>query len=218
MPSDAADHWLGALAIRLRQHFWLKTLAITLAISAFMVIYLWLAEHPRVPITAMPALAPDRWIAFTPWALVPYLSLWIYIGAVPALLEPRRELPPYLLCAVLLAVIGCVVYVIFPNAVVQPAIDWSQWPILAWLKAADQTRNACPSLHIAYAVLTVIWLHRLLGQIGAPRWTHIVNVLWCLAIVWSTLALRQHVLLDVLAGATLAAVAAWWVPRLRSAW
>lgn len=217
-PTGTAGEWADALRARLRAHWLLKALGITTSISAFMALYLWLAQHPLFVITPMPELALDRWIPFTHWAVLPYLSLWIYIGSVPGLLEPRRELPPYLLCVVLLAVVGCVVFVLFPTAVTQPDIDWSRWPVLAWLKATDQTRNACPSLHIAYAVLTAIWLRRLLRKVAAPRWLHGINVLWCLTIIWSTLALRQHVLLDGLAGAAMALAASWLVPRPRSTW
>ena len=41
---------------------------------------------------------------------------------------------------------------------------------------------------------------------GTPAWVQALNMLWALGIVYSTLATRQHVLLDVLGGTLLAAV------------
>ena len=36
-----------------------------------------------------------------------------------------------------------------------------------------------------------------------PRWPRIINALWFVAIAWSTLAIKQHVVLDALAGAAI---------------
>jgi len=56
---------------------------------------------------------------------------------------------------------------------------------------------------VATAVFSAVWLGHLLKSIGAPRLLMASNWLLCAAIVWSTLATRQHVFLDVLAGAAL---------------
>ena len=46
-------------------------------------------------------------------------------------------------------------------------------------------------------------------EVGAARALFVCNVLWCLGIVYSAMATRQHVALDVVAGAALAGVA--WI-------
>jgi membrane-associated phospholipid phosphatase len=98
-----------------------------------------------------------------------------------------------------------------------PAIDWSRHPSMAFLKSADAAGNACPSLHVAFAVFSACWFGRLLRQLGAGRIARIGNVLWCAGILYSTVATRQHVFLDVVAGAALGALVAvasqWWSPR-----
>jgi len=53
-----------------------------------------------------------------------------------------------------------------------------------------------------------MWLHRLLLRFGAPLWMLVVNGGWCAGIVYSTLAIRQHVIVDVLAGLALGVLAA----------
>jgi membrane-associated phospholipid phosphatase len=87
-------------------------------------------------------------------------------------------------------------------------MDWSQHPAFAFLKTIDASGNACPSLHVAFAVFTAIWFRHLLREMGAGRFVRALNWLWCLGILYSTMAIRQHVALDVLAGAALGAIVA----------
>jgi len=80
----------------------------------------------------------------------------------------------------------------------------------------DASGNACPSLHVATAIFSGIWLNHLLRRFGAPLWILICNWTWCIAIVYSTLATRQHVAVDVLAGLVLGVLAAWLSLRQRA--
>ncbi|MNT32482.1 hypothetical protein D3C72_1683660 [compost metagenome] len=43
-------------------------------------------------------------------------------------------------------------------------------------------------------------LARQLREAGAPGWLRLLNLAWAVAIVYSTMAVRQHVLIDVLGG------------------
>ena len=90
----------------------------------------------------------------------------------------------------------------------QSGVDWSLHPEFSFLKAADASGNACPSLHVAFAVFTAIWLGHLLRQMRIGRLIRAISWLWCLGILYSTIATRQHVSLDVLAGAILGAAVA----------
>ena len=89
------------------------------------------------------------------------------------------------------------------------AVDWSQYPSLQFLKATDAGGNAFPSLHVAFAVFSAMVLARQLRSVRAPAWVRALNLLWALGIVYSTLATRQHVLLDVLGGTLLAFAVGW---------
>ena len=53
----------------------------------------------------------------------------------------------------------------------------------------------------------------MLADVGAPRWLALINVCWCVGICYSTLATKQHLLIDVLAGAALGGVGGWWSLR-----
>jgi len=85
-----------------------------------------------------------------------------------------------------------------------------------FLKNLDASGNACPSLHVTTAAFSGIWLHHLLRRFGAPHWILAFNALWCIGIVYSTLATRQHVAVDVLAGLMLGSLAACMSLRYRA--
>ena len=70
-------------------------------------------------------------------------------------------------------------------------------------------------MHVAYAVFTAAWLARALKAARVPDALHLLNIGWLLAIAWSTVAVRQHVVLDVVAGALLGAAFAWLSLRWR---
>lgn len=76
------------------------------------------------------------------------------------------------------------------------------------MKSVDVAGNACPSLHAAFCVFAAAVLHAQLGNLKAPAWLTAANVLWCLGILGSTVATRQHVALDAIAGAALGGAAA----------
>lgn len=208
MTPQASSHWRHEATARLRSHWLLKSIGIAVSITAFMCAYFALLNHPQFPVRVMPLQSIDRMVAFVPWAVVPYASLWLYIALVPGLLYLRGEMPRYVLSVTVLSVIGCTIYFFWPTAVPAFDINWSAYPLLEPLKSADSGGNAFPSLHVAFSVFTMTWLVWLLRRLRAPWWLHVGNVAWCAVIVWSTLATRQHVAWDVEAGVVLGAAVA----------
>ena len=200
--------WLSPVVNRVLTWWPAKMLGTTLGMTGFFFVYFWVLDHPLSAVTLMPLTAVDRWIGFQPAALPLYLSLWFYVSLAPALLVDRHELLSYGLAALALSVTGLGLFLLWPTAVPPPDVDWSQHPAFGFLKAADAAGNACPSLHVAFAVFTAVWFTRLLRQMGAGRMVRALNWLWCLGILYSTMAIRQHVALDVLAGAALGAMVA----------
>jgi membrane-associated phospholipid phosphatase len=137
-----------------------------------------------------------------------YVSLWVYVSLPPALLSTRRELFIYSVAMGITCLIGLLVFYFWPTAVPVAHIDWALYPDVDYLKSIDSAGNAFPSLHVATAAFSAIWLNFVLGRFGVPRWLLGLNVVWCVGILYSTLATRQHVLVDVLAGLALGMVVA----------
>jgi membrane-associated phospholipid phosphatase len=185
-------------------------------IAGFFAAYFWVLRNPQFEVTTMPLTALDGFVVFRPEALFLYASLWVYVSLVPALLKDFRELLIYGVATLLLSAIGLGIFLAWPTAVPHFEMDLARNPSLALIKGVDLTGNACPSLHVAFAVFSGIWMDRLLREIGFGRFVLALNWLWCVGIVYSTLATRQHVVLDVVAGAILGALmAALHVAALR---
>ena len=87
------------------------------------------------------------------------------------------------------------VFYFWPTIVPAANIDWALYPDVNFLKNVDASGNACPSLHVATAIFSGIWLHHLLRRFCAPLWLLSFNAAWCIGIVYSALATRQHVAL-----------------------
>lgn len=193
---------------RFGQHGWTKHGAIALGLTAFFIAYFAVLRHPLFPVTTMPVTALDRWIGFHPEALPLYVSLWFYVPLAFALLQTPREMLADGLGLVTLSVVGLGLFFFWPTAVAPLEHDWSAYPSFAFLKRVDASGNACPSLHVAFAVLTAIRLAGILREMGAGVVLQAGNVLWCLGIVYSTLATGQHVAIDAAVGAALGALIA----------
>lgn len=212
-----AASWRTELALRVRHRFWLKTLGISGFVWLFFIGYFHVLRNPGGPVTLMPTTAIDAWIPFQPAALAAYVSLWIYLGIAPGLLLGLRALIVYGLWAAALCVVGLACFYFLPTTVQPYPIDLELHPAFAVLQGVDGPGNACPSLHVATAAFTAVWVHHLLVRVGAPAVLRAVNVAWFAAIAYSTLAVKQHVLLDVLAGLGLGLLFAALSLRLRAA-
>ena len=116
--------------------------------------------------------------------------------------------------------VSFLVFVCLPTEAPRP-IDVANAPKLyLWTIQIDEPTNACPSLHASVTVLSSIFAIFVLGRF---RWAWLgraFTVLWAIGILWSTLATRQHVFIEIaigsVLGATVATVALW--PRPESSW
>jgi membrane-associated phospholipid phosphatase len=200
--------WLHEAWIRGLTFWPAKLIGMTLGMAVFFAAYFWVLHHPLFAVTTMPFTVVDRLISCRPEALPLYLSLWFYVSLAPVLLRDGRELFSYALAAAGISVFGLGIFLLWPTTVDWSDANWSKHPAFAFLKSIDASGNACPSLHVAFAVFTAVWLGRLLRQMGAGYGVRVINWVWCLGILYSTVAIRQHVLFDVLAGAGLGLAAA----------
>lgn len=213
--SGQESPWHRQVAATIPMHPYLKGIGTTAFISLFFVAYFYVLKHPAYTPTVMPAIWLDRLIGFQPLALPVYLSLWLYVSLLPAFFATRAELYQYGLSMMLMCVAGLCIFYFWPTAAPTPDIDWSRYPDMDFLKNIDAAGNACPSLHVATAFFSGVWFHHLMRRFGGPLWVLMFNWTWCIAIVYSTVAVRQHVAVDAIAGLVLGGVAAWLSLRYR---
>jgi PAP2 superfamily len=200
----ASTRWQSALAQRMRHLWWLKFLGVCAFMWVFFAAYFHTLRNPPHEAVVMPLTWVDHAVSFQPHALWFYVSLWLYVGIAPGLLRSFRELLVYGLWIGALCLIGLACFHWWPTAVPRLAMEVSAYPGFALLTGVDAPGNACPSLHVGTAVFTAVWVQHLLRCSGAPRWLRLGNLAWVTAIVWSTLATKQHVAWDVAAGSLLA--------------
>lgn len=207
-------HWLKHIRRDFVVLWWLKAAGTTLSMLLFFQAYFYLLNRPTRAVFTVPNTTIDQAIAFSaPWVLI-YFSLWVYVSLPGALQCSGRNLFWHAMGFFALCLAGLLFYYFFPTTLEQPALDWSTMPVGKVLQTWDQAGNVFPSMHVASALFACLWLRRELRRIQAPQWLHPVNMLWCSAIVYSTLATKQHVVLDVAGGLALGAMAGWASVRL----
>ncbi|WP_210731970.1 phosphatase PAP2 family protein [Hydrogenophaga sp. PAMC20947] len=202
-------HWTRAIAHRMGTLWLLKMVGTAAFMTLFFWAYFTVLEHPLREPVVVPTLWLDAWVPLAPAAFAVYISLWVYVSLAPALISNLRALLHYglwvsALCLFCLAIFWCV-----PTQTPVLDIDWSLYPGLSLIKGMDAAGNALPSLHVGSAVFSAFWLHRVLTTVNAPAWLRWINVVHCAAIAWSTMATRQHVAWDVIAGAAVGTLFAW---------
>lgn len=201
-----ASAWQAELWARARYHFVLKTVGISAFTWLFFIGYFHVLRNPAYPATMMPLTALDHLIPFQPALLWPYLSLWVYIGLAPGLQRSFKHLLVYGLWAAALCITGLAIFYFWPTAVPPRPFEAAAHAGFALLQGVDAPGNACPSMHVAVSIFSAICLDHLLRAMGAARGLRLLNLAWFLAIAYSTVAIKQHVALDAIAGALLGAV------------
>ncbi len=200
---QVAPGWTRELALRFRYAQLRKLAGIALFMWLFFSAYFHLLRNPAFPVTTMPLTALDLAVPFQSAALPVYLSLWFYVGIPAGLAASVREALVYGLWSAVLCLSGLVCFYFWPTAVPPFALPADAGATFALIKGVDPGGNACPSLHVATALFAAVSIDRLLRGIGAPTSLRWVGALWFVAIAWSTMAVRQHVALDVAGGLAL---------------
>lgn len=192
--------WGRQLAARVVDLWWLKASGTMVFMALFFWGYFAVLRQPSAAPTLMPVTALDAAIPFAPAAFPVYASLWAYVSLPPALMRGFRALALFGAWIAALCLFCLALFWLWPTAIPPADIDWALHPEMAFLKGLDASGNACPSLHVASAVFSAVWLARVFRNLGAPFWLPAWSTLHCLAILWSTVAVRQHVVFDVVAG------------------
>jgi membrane-associated phospholipid phosphatase len=204
--TDHSSAWAAELTHRVRRGF-IRTVISTSTLTAlFFVAYFWVQRHPAYVPIVMPRTQLDLMIPFQPVAIVAYLSVWIYIGVGPGLQRTVAEFAVYGLWLCGLCLTGLVIFYFWPTQIPSLNLATTAFPGFGMLRRVDETSNACPSMHVAVAIFTALRIDQLLRTLRTPPQLRLVNAAWVTLIAYSTLAIKQHVVLDVVSGALLGLV------------
>ena len=198
--------WYRRYAARIAAHWRFKLFGGGLITVGFFAGYFLLQRFPVFPVTEMPSTALDRLIGFCPETLVLYATLWLYMAIAPWSLDDKQELTAYCRAVIAITAGGLAVFFLWPTCVPSP-IDYGQHAAYACLYAIDHRNNAAPSLHAAIAVFSAFCIQHRLRHFRQRAVWHLGNWCWCAAILYSTLATKQHVAVDLLSGLLLGVAA-----------
>ena len=201
---------------RLRFEWKVKAAMTVLLPAAFCAVYFWLERHPRSAPLVMPVTPLDRAVPFSQGALWPYLSLYLLTPIGPWLADTRRELVRYVKGLGAVSAVAFAVFIVFPTAIVRPDAG-SLGALYRGLTACDTPLNAFPSLHAALAVYSALCCGPAVAASRRPGLWRALLLTWVLAIVYATLATKQHVAVDAAAGLLLGALSFRWAYGGRAA-
>jgi membrane-associated phospholipid phosphatase len=171
--------------------------------------YFGLQAGAWLPARPAPGTALDAAIPFAPaWAPI-YLSVCGLVPLFPLLTAERESLLRFARGLVWLCVPSFLFFALLP--IEGPPRDAATGAgSYGWLTSVDTPRNAFPSLHAGLTVFCLLYgwqaLGRHLARPGRAAFA-LAAVAWGAAILFSTLATKQHWAVDVAAGALLGALA-----------
>lgn len=152
----------------------------------------------------------DRFIQFDPSAVWLYLSFFVLVPLAYLCAQPQR-VRPLTRAMQLCAVICMPVFLLWPTTLVYPPIpiDTPSGALLHALAESDSRENCLPSLHGALTLLCVVALFD-----RRRAWASAAIAIWGVAILWSVIAARRHLAIDLGAGVALGAACGWQLMRL----
>jgi len=162
--------------------------------------YFELQYHPLFAPMFIPVTAIDRLLPLFEPAMWLYFSFYLFLTLPLLLARKSRELRDIAFGFAWITVISHLCFAMWPTAIphlISPSQVIS--PVLRLVLSVDTNRNALPSLHASLAIYCSLCSARLLTvkTARAALW------LWTLLILAATLLVKQHVFLDLLAGAAL---------------
>ena len=179
----------------------------------FWVVYFHLERLSHGSVTQMPVSAVDRVIPFVPSAAFVYVSQFITVPLVVWLMTSRRQLLRCCRGLLLLMGVSFLVFYFWPTVISRPGIVPGRFFIYDLVVGADKSGNACPSLHAAFGIFTAGCAWEVFQGWRNRRWLIGASWVWTAGVLASTLLIKQHVMLDLLAGGLLGIVSWWFVGR-----
>lgn len=188
------------------------------AIAINSVLYLVPNRVVLRPLVELPLTPVDTLVPFVPLTFWIYFSDYLLVASAFMLSRTWAEVKRFARAYFALVTTGMVVHFLWPTAFPRDAFplvgdDFTTRAFLV-LRQIDLPTSCMPSMHVAGSYLAAFSLWR---QRPPYFW---VWTAWATAVAISTLTVKQHYAVDVVAGALMAAVfwaALFWYPVARGA-
>jgi len=197
-----------AVALRLRACVPEKV-AVCLSLAVGICVPYWILQRVEIGIPLeIPATAVDLSIRFAPaWTPV-YLSIAALVPLAPWLAPDRNAVLRYARGLAMLCLPSFAIFALLPVTGPRLGLGLGETSALHDLLVTwDRPTNSLPSLHAGLTVYSLLVIDLFLGRHAGRAWRAAAWA-WGAAILYSTLATKQHWLLDLPPGIVLA-IAAW---------
>jgi hypothetical protein len=167
--------------------------------------YVYIANHPLFPARDVPLTWLDSAIPFNHHWIWVYQSVYLLTALLPLVAHTREQLRRFVTGYALLVGICFFIFIFFPTQIVRhhPAEEDVNFMFrLLWLY--DGNYSALPSLHVGFLYFTLMFARRAYGP--PPHWVSALLITWFLLIAYSTLALKEHYVWDLVTGVGIAVV------------
>lgn len=203
---------LTQLRSRCKPHLWYQLYWVI-----YLVWFFWLDTTITQPKYIIHAPLDDL-IPFNEWFVIPYCSWFLLLVAVTALLWWKDTASYDKLCLMMFSgmTFCLIIYMLLPNGLdLRPTVEEigrsnpAMW-VMQLLWKADASVNVCPSIHCQSTACMAIAISESKLADERPVLRPIALV-WAALICLSTVFTKQHSVLDVVCGLTVAVV---WLPVL----
>ena len=203
---------LTQLRSRCKPHLWYQLYWVI-----YLVWFFWLDTTITQPKYIIHAPLDDL-IPFNEWFVIPYCSWFLLLVAVTALLWWKDTASYDKLCLMMFSgmTFCLIIYMLLPNGLdLRPTVEEigrsnpAMW-VMQLLWKADASVNVCPSIHCQSTACMAIAISESKVADERPVLRPIALV-WAALICLSTVFTKQHSVLDVVCGLTVAVV---WLPVL----
>ena len=203
---------LTQLRSRCKPHLWYQLYWVI-----YLVWFFWLDNTITQPKYIIHAPLDDL-IPFNEWFVIPYCSWFLLLVAVTALLWWKDTASYDKLCLMMFSgmTFCLIVYMLLPNGLdLRPTVEEigrsnpAMW-VMQLLWKADASVNVCPSIHCQSTACMAIAISE--SKLAEERPVlRPIALVWAALICLSTVFTKQHSVLDVVCGLTVAVV---WLPVL----
>jgi hypothetical protein len=203
------------LAARLQAHLDAKVQMFLLLAVGIVVPYFSLQRGQLFPPRAPLVTSLDAWLPFQPAWAPAYLSVCLLVPLFPLLALRRDDVWRYLRGIAALCLPCFAFFLFFPMPGPRPEAT-GVGGVYGWIVGVDATWNAFPSLHAGLVLYSFLYGRRAVGVDLSPRARRVVgalSALWGAAILYGTLATKQHWVADLPPAFALAWVAHRWAWR-----